>query len=1061
MMDLDYISFNINLNDGARTIKKREIFKVVSISNKLFASDLDNNLIFDIEPKNIDYDIKEIIGNLNSNYAFFSNINKQSNDAVIEIHPIFDIRKIDNLYLFSNSELNPSINVMKSGDKTAVVLLNNIYNTQEKIFNIQTKQVNKYYKISQKQDFDRENENKALFYYEIDGNAKTIRKLNEFQKILAYGNIKLTDIKSYLSDLDRLELNRIKADVQNYLNLWNKYNEIELKREFELFKKIGHIKYDYIDYGDEIKLYFAKDNFEKIKKNFNDKMIMIGNHEFLKLFNIKKMEDYTKIEQSLLQNKVATVAWISKDSNGKEIINDTERYIVVRTNDREYFIKHKGVGYIGLSLLGNQIAYKRREKAKEKIITGKTGIAKLYTLFTDNPEPYNKAKYFEIDNRLIKNPRLTENQREAISIICNTPDIAIIQGPPGTGKTTTILEALTQLNSSEDNKYGFGNNLLSGFRHETVSNMTDHMDLFGLPAIKIGTKSNDEENEGIEPNIIKFVDNLIDELLEKYKDLSVSDEEYVEFKKKYYSYVSFNNSIDASINILNDVKELERFKYDLSVSDKIESIICKLKKNSNKQTTEESLFTKFLYSLPLSKKAYDDDKERIELELDIYSEFKSLKDDVNELKKVFKEYNVDNVRNARRKLILSHRKTPSILATKQDKREIVEFLSSLFELIRCERFKKFDGDKVAILDYIDSLTENPKLIRDTLLDYEKVLGATNQQSLSKNMHNVKQDELTFDNVIIDEAATSSPLDLFIPMSLGKKRIVLVGDHRQLPNITDDDIIDKVSLCLEINSEEELQKIAKEMKTTLFEILMKKAKMLEAKDGIKRVITLNSQFRMHPDLGNIVSRNFYDKDGGIKSPRPATDFAHNYHNLTNKYLYWLNVEYDKKEKYRKGTSRINNHEAEKIAEHIKEALDSTDYENQSIGIITIYREQVKQIKYALHKIGIFDNLYNIMAKYSNQEIYIGTVDAFQGREFDIVYLSLAYTVEDISKVEPNKRYSRLAWENSDSLLCVAMSRQRKMLIVVGDHKLYLNDYCKKLVPSVYELALICGEDDMNE
>lgn len=33
---------------------------------------------------------------------------------------------------------------------------------------------------------------------------------------------------------------------------------------------------------------------------------------------------------------------------------------------------------------------------------------------------------------------LTENQKKAIEIALNTPDIAIIQGPPGTGKTTVI-----------------------------------------------------------------------------------------------------------------------------------------------------------------------------------------------------------------------------------------------------------------------------------------------------------------------------------------------------------------------------------------------------------------------------------------------------------------------------------------------------------------------------------------------------------------------------------------------------------------------------------------------
>ena len=47
---------------------------------------------------------------------------------------------------------------------------------------------------------------------------------------------------------------------------------------------------------------------------------------------------------------------------------------------------------------------------------------------------------------LLEHKNLTANQLEAIDIICNTPDIAIIQGPPGTGKTTIISEAVTQIN---------------------------------------------------------------------------------------------------------------------------------------------------------------------------------------------------------------------------------------------------------------------------------------------------------------------------------------------------------------------------------------------------------------------------------------------------------------------------------------------------------------------------------------------------------------------------------------------------------------------------------------
>jgi superfamily I DNA and/or RNA helicase len=205
-----------------------------------------------------------------------------------------------------------------------------------------------------------------------------------------------------------------------------------------------------------------------------------------------------------------------------------------------------------------------------------------------------------------------------------------------------------------------------------------------------------------------------------------------------------------------------------------------------------------------------------------------------------------------------------------------------------------------------------------LLAYTKVLGATNQQSISKNMNLIKNDDVMFDNVFIDEAATSSPLDLFIPMSVANKKIILVGDYKQLPNITDEGIIDEIQDGLNKNSDDSEDKdISSTMKKTLFEILIEKAHQLEAKDGRRRVIMLDTQFKMHPKLGEIVSNSFYE--GVIKSVRPESEFIHNYHNLKDKYLYWLDTPYDEyyKNDYRErgSHSRKNVPEAKTIAKYI--------------------------------------------------------------------------------------------------------------------------------------------------
>ncbi len=44
---------------------------------------------------------------------------------------------------------------------------------------------------------------------------------------------------------------------------------------------------------------------------------------------------------------------------------------------------------------------------------------------------------------------------------------------------------------------------------------------------------------------------------------------------------------------------------------------------------------------------------------------------------------------------------------------------------------------------------------------------------------------SFPTVIVDEAARANPLDLLIPVTQASERVILVGDHRQLPQVIDE------------------------------------------------------------------------------------------------------------------------------------------------------------------------------------------------------------------------------------------------------------------------------------
>src|SRR5690606_6540493 len=175
----------------------------------------------------------------------------------------------------------------------------------------------------------------------------------------------------------------------------------------------------------------------------------------------------------------------------------------------------------------------------------------------------------------------------------------------------------------------------------------------------------------------------------------------------------------------------------------------------------------------------------------------------------------------------------------------------------------------------DSLSVDRAAAQAVVHEYSMVVGATCQQAAGHRMASLKavagldSSEIEFDTVVIDEAARANPLDLFVPMAMAKRRIVLVGDDRQLPHMLEPDIEGQLQEEHELT---ELQLAA--FRSSLFERMRVKLLELEQKDNIRRVVMLDTQFRMHPVLGDFVSKHFYEAVGlgSVRSGRAAEDFA---------------------------------------------------------------------------------------------------------------------------------------------------------------------------------------------
>lgn len=251
-------------------------------------------------------------------------------------------------------------------------------------------------------------------------------------------------------------------------------------------------------------------------------------------------------------------------------------------------------------------------------------------------------------------------------------------------------------------------------------------------------------------------------------------------------------------------------------------------------------------------------------------------------------------------------------------------------------------------------------------------------------------EMNFDYVIIDEAAKATTPELLVSIIKAKK-IILVGDQNQLPAYSNE----KVSPTL--------AKLTKAPEYRLFDILFN-----NLPDSHKQVLT--TQYRMISNIGNLISRVFYDNkiDTGIDDDKRR----HGIKKYDGYSILWFNTSAIKghNQDNSKGGSYINETEKETIRMILEEFGSSNDLSRLDIGIITGYNGQKELLKKMVQNNG-FDNVA--------KKIDINTLDAFQGRQNDIIIYSTVRTNNSIGFQKEKERVN------------VAFSRARTLLIICGD------------------------------
>ncbi|KAL8196213.1 hypothetical protein R6Q57_025213 [Mikania cordata] len=248
----------------------------------------------------------------------------------------------------------------------------------------------------------------------------------------------------------------------------------------------------------------------------------------------------------------------------------------------------------------------------------------------------------------------------------------------------------------------------------------------------------------------------------------------------------------------------------------------------------------------------------------------------------------------------------------------------------------------------------------------------------------------FRQVLIDESTQSTEPECLIPLVLGAKQVVLVGDHCQLG---------PVIMC------------KKAARAGLAQSLFERLVLL----GVKP-IRLQVQYRMHPSLSEFPSNNFYEgtlQNGVTINERQSTGIDFPWP-VPNRPMFFY-VQMGQEEISASGTSYLNRTEAANVEKIVTTFLRSGVVPSQ-IGVITPYEGQRAYIVNYMSRNGALrQQLY--------KDIEVASVDSFQGREKDYIILSCVRSNE----------HQGIGFLNDPRRLNVALTRARYGIVILGNPK----------------------------
>jgi superfamily I DNA and/or RNA helicase len=567
--------------------------------------------------------------------------------------------------------------------------------------------------------------------------------------------------------------------------------------------------------------------------------------------------------------------------------------------------------------------------------------------------------------------------------------VSIIWGPPGTGKTATIALAieshlnlnrkvllLSHSNNAVDqaltkvamqlksNYYSLGQLVRYGIpKAEALALMEKEFPLVLMDKIaEFKSKELISEKNVLEAKIETFKHNkiLFDKIIEHNNQFNDWNSKLTEHRGKIKSSESTLENLIAQNTILYFNKNEQNEKLNKAINT---AILKRLLLGLNKEKFEENI-KKINTNIQLNENQQTVIKEQIKQ--------------------------------------LQQTKKPIELERSKKESELTKLLNQVNKSVKeIQNIQKdFNKDLKQIQTRLDEIFIAINEIKLQVLKESKLIATT----LTKSYISKELDNMEFDVLIVDEVSMAPLPILYWAASKAKKGITIVGDFKQLPPI-----------CI---SDEILAK--KWLGRSIFDVL----EISDIRTAEKKVQLLNRQYRMHPDISEIVNKNIYDnrlEDDDITKKKIINDSVSGNSSIclidTSAHNPWCS-------QFETG-GRFNLINAI-ICVTLAKKISSSFSNGESIGIITPYRNQARLILKIAEDRGLLNEI----------KIRINTVHSFQGGEETAI-------IFDSVEGPGAKKWSMINESNNiDSaklLINVALTRAEKKLYIVANETHFTNSF----------------------